>query len=131
MRRSQSFHRGYDDQHLAEQLLDIEKAVGRGIEVRIFYGRKLGDSRETEDQIRHYRNVLGQKLILVSNGTHEKCVIRDRKELAIGSFNWLSHPYIPACRQHEAGWRRITIRRESSVVVRDKKVIEQVLKGLY
>jgi hypothetical protein len=119
------------DQYLAEQLLDIEKAVGRGVEVRVFYGWKLGDARETEDQIRHYRKVLGQNLIRVSGDTHEKCVVRDRKEMAIGSFNWLSHPYIPSCKQQQAGWDRIVIRRESSVVVRDRNVIEQVLNGLH
>jgi hypothetical protein len=119
------------DEYLAEQLLDIEKAVERGVEVRIFYGWKMEDPRETEDQIRHYRKVLGQNLIRVSNHTHEKCVIRDRKEMAIGSFNWLSHSYTPICKKQQACLHQIAIRRESSVVVRDKKVIEQLLNGLF
>ena len=119
------------DQYLAEQLHDIEKAVERGVEVRVFYGWKMGDARESEDQIRHYRKVLGQNLIRVSNNTHEKCVVRDRNEMAIGSFNWLSHAYIPYCKQQQAALQRIAIRRESSVVVRDRKVIEQLLNGLF
>lgn len=119
------------DEYLAEQLLDIEKAVERGIEVRVFYGWKMGDSRETEDQIRHYRKVLGQNLVRVSNHTHEKCVVRDREEMAIGSFNWLSHRYTPLCKQQQANLDRIAIRRESSVVVQDRKVIEQLLNGLF
>jgi hypothetical protein len=75
--------------------------------------------------------VLGQHLIRVSNHTHEKCVIRDRKEMAIGSFNWLSHSYTPICKKQQACLHQIAIRRESSVVVRDKKVIEQLLNGLF
>lgn len=114
--------------HHFQQLDWIKDAMERDVQVQVYYGWKQGDNNE--DAIRHYENVLGNNLIRVKQDSPENCIIRDRKEMAIGSFNWLSHRYGDYCHQEDSRWTRASIRKESSMVVRESNAIEEVLHGL-
>ena len=116
------------DQHHTQQLESIKGAMDRGVKTKIYYGWKQGDN--DAKTIQQYQEILGKNLIRIPQNTHEKCIIKDRKEMAIGSFNWLSHRYSNYCLHKNDEWRKATIRRESSVIIRDQTTINQVLQGL-
>ena len=102
--------------------------MDREVRVQVYYGWKEDDL--SEDVATQYRSVLGNNLIKLGSFQHENCLIRDRKEMAIGSFNWLSHRYGDYCLQEDNRWTRATIRRESSIVVNEINAIEEVLHTL-
>jgi hypothetical protein len=113
----------------------IKKVVADGINVKVFYGyvgEKFGGDaskyEETTDQklVQQFKTVLGKNLVRLSAGTHEKVLIVDRKEMYIGSFNWLSNQYPSACKRYDKG----LIRRESTTKILDQNTIQRYVGAL-
>lgn len=109
----------------------VKSAVERGVKVVILYGYS-NISRDSDDQntdpqlVEKFKNLLGKNLIRLQFGTHEKVMIVDRREMYIGSFNWLSNQYNKACDDYD----KAQIRRETSVRIDDLDVIEEYLQEL-
>ncbi len=113
----------------------LKAAISRGVEVKVFYGWKniKYGSREDGDPeiIAELRDLLGDNLIRLRNGTHEKIITIDNRAAVIGSWNWLSHNYYESCR-NENSLSRLTIRNETSVVIKEpdqiKRLVDSVIK---
>jgi phosphatidylserine/phosphatidylglycerophosphate/cardiolipin synthase-like enzyme len=63
-------------------------------------------------------------MIRLKEGTHEKIIIKDNEEAAVGSCNWLSHNYYGICRKNS---KNLTVRRETSLVVDDPGTIQSLI----
>jgi hypothetical protein len=115
------------------QLQVIKKALQRGVRVILYYGydRKGTMKDETDDGtpelIQEYKDLLKENMIRLSQGTHEKIIICDQQEAAVGSWNWLSHNYHWLCRKQQSN---LMVRRETSVIVQDQKIIQSLLEGI-
>jgi len=74
-------------------------------------------------------SLLGARLIKLKNGTHEKILIKDKVEMILGSFNWLSHKYYQYCAKN-LNIDRMKVRRESSILIKNDKKIEEFIKKI-
>ncbi len=113
----------------------VKAAINRGVEVQVYYGWKnikYGISEDGDAEIiAELKGLLGDKLIRLRNGTHEKIIVIDNRAAVIGSWNWLSHSYYEHC-INENNLSRLAIRNETSVVVKDpdqiKRLVDSVIK---
>jgi hypothetical protein len=122
----------YNNKSLHLQYNLIKKALERGVVVYVVYGwngnNKDLKERETPELLNRYKELLGENLIKLKNGTHEKTLIIDREEMYSGSFNWLSHNYNEYCK--EENYFKAQVRREISVLNQDTAEIEKYVHYL-
>jgi hypothetical protein len=107
----------------------LRAAKERGIAVTIYYGYyREGDTNADNSDpglIIAYRRALGtERVIRLPEGTHEKILLVDDQVATVGSWNWLSHSYYQICKVPAS--RRLALRRETSVELRDPQLIEQL-----
>lgn len=117
------------------QLGIIEKAVERGIKVKIYYGyysnRLNKDDGSDLELLNSYIALLNEEnVIRLNDGTHEKVIIVDGNRICLGSWNWLSNGYYSLVESNAKKEPLLFIRRETSVELLDREFIKQYLNAL-
>lgn len=107
----------------------LRAAKERGVAVTVYYGYAVAGHANADDGdpglIQAYRCELGtENVIRLPEGTHEKILLVDGQVATVGSWNWLSHSYYRYCAMPE--WERLSLRRETSVELRDHHLIAQL-----
>lgn len=115
---------------IQKQLDLITAAKQRGINIKIYYGYNNIETNPAEDNdphlVQQYKNLLGEyNVIRVPQGTHEKVLLIDDQTLVVGSWNWLSNAYYRWNQEptQNTTTPKLTIRRETSVIIKDRKTI--------
>lgn len=106
----------------------LRAAQERGVTVTVYYGHEQAHKANADDGdpglILAYRRKLGEEnVIRLPGGTHEKILLVDDQVATVGSWNWLSHNYYRYCDMPD--WQSLTLRRETSVELRDPYLIAQ------
>lgn len=119
--------KGFNTEHPPLKML--QAAQDRGVAVTIYYGYDRMDRPEADDGdpelILDYRRYLGDgNVIRLPEGTHEKILLVDDQVATVGSWNWLSHSYYRYC--STPGWKNLSLRRETSIELRDPQLIAQL-----
>ncbi len=66
---------------------DIISAAKRGVNIYIYYENRCLYSNE---EYKKFSTIIDHCAKFEANENHSKCVIKDKEEVAIGSYNWLS-----------------------------------------
>lgn len=119
-----------------EQLELLKSAKARGIDIKVYYGynnENLNlDNGNDQKLIDQYILALGQEnVIRIAGGTHEKILIVDDKFIVIGSWNWLSNAYYNWCCAPKKGTVNLAIRKETSIILNDRKLISDYKNKLF
>ena len=101
----------------------------RGISVTVIYGSN--SSNEDEEETPDEKNIKtlfnkykGARIFyLKGQGTNERILICDTKFAVVGSWNWLSHVYLPACQKQQVT-QEVQITRETSLWVAQSTAIQ-------
>ncbi|MDY4311880.1 AAA domain-containing protein [Pseudomonas shirazica] len=106
----------------------LRAAQERGVAVTVYYGHDKANKANADDGdpglILAYRRKLGtENVIRLPGGTHEKILLVDDQVATVGSWNWLSHSYYRYCTMPD--WQSLSLRRETSVELRDPHLIAQ------
>lgn len=108
---------------------DIVAALKRGISVTVIYGSNSSneDEEETPDEKNLktlFNKYKGARIFyLKGQGTNERILICDTKFAVVGSWNWLSHVYLPACQKQQVT-QEVQITRETSLWVAQSTAIQ-------
>ncbi|APV37616.1 AAA domain-containing protein [Acinetobacter soli] len=113
-----------------KQLELIQAAKKRGVDIKVYYGYSNLELNQKDDNdpylVQQYINTLGaDNVIRVPQGTHEKILLIDDRILIIGSWNWLSNAYYKWYELQEHNKANLAIRRETSVIILDRKIITE------
>jgi hypothetical protein len=113
-----------------KQLELIQAAKSRGVDIKVYYGYSNLELNQKDDNdpylVQQYINTLGaDNVVRVPQGTHEKVLLIDDRVLIIGSWNWLSNAYYKWYEQQDRGKANLAIRRETSVIILDRKIITE------
>lgn len=112
-----------------KQLELIKAAKSRGIGIKVLYGYSNVELNQKDDNdellVQEYIHALGaDNVIRLPQGTHEKVLLIDERILVVGSWNWLSNAYYKWYSE-EHNQSSLAIRRETSVIIMDRKIITQ------
>ena len=80
-----------------------------------------------QEIISELKGILGENLVRLKNGTHEKIIVIDDRAAIIGSWNWLSHSYFLPCK-NDNNLSNLAIRNETSVVINDINQINHLVE---
>lgn len=113
---------------IQKQLDLITAAKQRGINITVYYGYSNIETNPAEDNdpllVQQYKDILGEEnVIRVPQGTHEKVLLVDDRVLVVGSWNWLSNAYYKWNQSKKENTPKLTIRRETSIIIKDRKTI--------
>jgi hypothetical protein len=115
------------------------ESVDPTVRVTVVYGYRGGFDQDA-GMVERLRGILagrprGELVELRNEGTHQKILYCDGKLGLVGSWNWLSNPYLEPCRRRLLN-SRIQVRRETSVRLEDaatlaglRSQIAQLLHG--
>lgn len=111
-----------------KQLELLQAAKQRGVDVKVYYGYNNVnlniDNGNDLGLVEQYELALGQEnVIRIAGGTHEKILIVDDKFIVIGSWNWLSNAYYNWCDALKKDSVNLAVRKETSIVLNDRKLI--------
>lgn len=110
-------------------------ALQRGVSIVVKYGAPSDLNNELismeETALKNlFASYTGAKLIRISGeGTNERILVCDTAFAVVGSWNWLSHVYEPACQKQEVT-RDVQICQEMSFCVRDRTLIESIKEAI-
>ncbi|MCT9166197.1 hypothetical protein B9X71_07805 [Acinetobacter baumannii] len=115
---------------IQKQLELIKAAKNRNINVTVYYGYSNLELNQKDDNdqylVHEYVKALGaDHVIRISEGTHEKVMLIDDRILVLGSWNWLSNAYYKWYENQNKGKTNLAIRRETSIIIMDRKVITE------
>lgn len=115
---------------IQKQLEMIKVAKSRDIDVTVYYGYSNLELNQKDDNDQHlvqeYVKVLGaDRVIRLTQGTHEKVMLIDDRILVIGSWNWLSNAYYKWYENQDKNTSNLAIRRETSIIIMNRKVITE------
>ena len=108
----------------AEFLRGAKSALQRGVKITVRYGQpERADDDVASPQERAFRELFashtGARLIRVEGeGTDSKILVCDDEFAVVGSWNWLSHRYGPACK-NRVSTSELKITENSSFLIRD------------
>ncbi|MDQ9021907.1 AAA domain-containing protein [Acinetobacter sichuanensis] len=112
-----------------KQLELLKAAKNRGVSITVFYGYSNLEINQKDDNdqalVQEYIQALGSNnVIRLPQGTHEKVLLIDDRILIVGSWNWLSNAYYKWYSEDQ-NQSNLAIRRETSVIIMDRKIITQ------
>jgi predicted nucleic acid-binding Zn-ribbon protein len=109
---------------------DVVAALKRDVNVTVIYGfpnNSNENEEETSDEKKLktlFNKYKGARIFhLKGQGTNERILICDRKFAVVGSWNWLSHIYLPACQKQQVT-EEVQITRETSLRVAEPGAIQ-------
>jgi AAA domain len=115
---------------------EVVAALKRGIKITVIYGSpKSGNEDETEglDETKIktlFNKYEGARIFqLKGHGTNERILICDTKFAVVGSWNWLSHVYLPACQKQQVT-KEVQITRETSVRITEHETIQSKIEEI-
>ncbi len=109
---------------------DVVSALKRGVSVTVIYSSPRSSNEDElatieEKKLKNLFNKYGCARIfrLEGKGTNERILICDTKFAVVGSWNWLSHVYHPACQKQQVT-EEVQITRETSLQIVEAKIIK-------
>ncbi|MBW4528493.1 MAG: DUF2075 domain-containing protein [Phormidium tanganyikae FI6-MK23] len=108
---------------------DVVDALRRGINVTVIYsafkGQEQGEETRDEKVLKTlFNKYRGARIFcLKGQGTNERILICDAKFVVVGSWNWLSHVYLPACQKQQLT-AEVQITREASLRISEAHLIQ-------
>jgi KaiC/GvpD/RAD55 family RecA-like ATPase len=109
---------------------DVEAALKRGISVTVIYGSNKRSNEDKEEPLdeKELKDLFNKHKCarifhLKGQGTNERILICDTKFAVVGSWNWLSHVYHPACQKQQVT-EEVQITRETSLQISETRIIE-------